>query len=68
MTIFDDRIVGQWEHHTHAMTFDEGIGHHSTRVWLFNFRRNAQWVLAFRRYGPLITMLRCRGKIVILFL
>ena len=30
MTIFDEKIIAQWEHLTHAMTFDEGIWFHST--------------------------------------
>ena len=37
MTIFDENIIAQWEHHTHTMTFDEGIQWHSTRIWLFYF-------------------------------
>ena len=27
-TIFDDKIIAQWEHHTHAMRFNEGIQCH----------------------------------------
>ena len=32
MTIFDDKIIAQWEHRTHAMISDEGIRYHSTRA------------------------------------
>ena len=32
ITIFDEKIIAQSEHLTHAMTFDEGIRCHSTRI------------------------------------
>ena len=32
MSIFYDKIIAQWEHNIHVMTFDEGIGCHSTRI------------------------------------
>ena len=44
--------VSQWEHHIHAITCDEGMWCHLTRIELFyfddNFHRIAQWVLALK--------------------
>ena len=50
-SIFDGKSISQWEHHIPVITCDEGMWGHSTRIELFyfddNFRRIAQWVLAF---------------------
>ena len=50
-SIFDGKSISQWEHHIPAITCDEGIWGHSTRIEFFyfddNFHRIAQWVLAF---------------------
>ena len=58
MTIFDEKIIVQWEHLTHAMTFNEGIWCHSTRIWLFyfddNFRRYSLWVHPLSHFPYLI--------------
>ena len=49
MSISNNRIITQWEHHihVHASTFDKAIECHSTRFELFyfneNFRRIALW-------------------------
>ena len=49
MCIFDGNSISQWEHHISAITCR--IESNSTRIELFyfdgNFRRIAQWVLAF---------------------
>ena len=51
--IFNDKSISQWEHHIAVITCDEGIECCSTRIELFyfddNFRRIAQWILAFKR-------------------
>ena len=44
-------MISQWEHHEPAIVSDTETGCHLTRTALFffddNFRRIAQWVLAF---------------------
>ena len=49
--IFDGKSISQWEHHVAVITYDEGIEYYSTRIESLyfddNFRRIAQWVLAF---------------------
>ena len=50
-SIFDGKSIVQWVHHIHAITCNEGMWCHWTRIELFyfdgNFCRIAQWVLAF---------------------
>ena len=54
-SIFDGKIISQWEHHIAAITFDEGMRCHSTRIELFYFNDNvfliALWVSAFSGSG-----------------
>ena len=48
MSISNNKIIAQWERHIHVISYNKGIGCHSTRIELFylddKFCHIALWI------------------------